>query len=130
MLGLWILSGSLNLLCKRRVFEQFTRGIHYESPKFDQSCSTVTGQMDHTAVFPVLSGCMCKHICCKYFLVETEMSVAVNISVCDSKICSPLCFWPVKPDNSKVLRKQGQSETWPKCFIANLNESSISERTH
>lgn len=88
----------------------YALGTHYESSKFDLNCLAVTGQMNHMVVFPVLSGCMCKHIWCKYFLVETEMSVSVNTSVCDSEIFSPLCFWPVKLDNSKVLRKQRQRD--------------------
>lgn len=110
LLGPWILSDRLNLLHKHHISELFAPGTCYESSKFDLSYLTLTGQMNHMVVFPVLNGGMCKHIWCKYSLVETEMSVSVNTSLCDSEICSPLHFWPVKLDNSKVLRKQRQRD--------------------
>lgn len=110
LLGPWILSDRLNLLHKHHISELFAPDTCYESSKFDLSYLTLTGQMNHMVVFPVLNGGMCKHIWCKYSLVETEMSVSVNTSLCDSEICSPLHFWPVKLDNSKVLRKQRQRD--------------------
>jgi len=110
LLGPWFLSDRPNLLHKHHISERFVLGTHYESSKFDLSYFTLTGQMNHMAAFPVLNGGICKHIWCRYFLVETEMSVSVNTSVCDSEICSPLRFWPVKLDNSKVLRKQRQRD--------------------
>lgn len=87
--------------------------------------------MNHMVVFPVLSGCMCKHIWCKYFLVETEMSVSVNTSVCDSEIFSPLCFWPVELDNSKVLRKQRQRDVnMAKVTLLQIRIKLISLKVH
>lgn len=109
LLGPCILSGHLHLFYMDRVSELFAPGAHCESSKFELlnsdwseeshgGISSPDWRLVGAHLLQIFPGRNQNVTCCKYF------------GVWFWNLLSAMFFWPVKLDNSKVLRKQRQRD--------------------